>query len=351
MHHIVEQFMNGCGRHMNSCVGRCVINKYRTIFPGYPSIAENHIRYIPDPFFPFGCHKVTGRFINHFGNIMQVSHEHVEHIAQTSGRITYTVSQMQPTMFRFDGGRAQAILHFIHRMIDFGVNYFFLIDHGSFHTIAYAKPDATTLARFNKFILGAGIKCITSIVKFGVQDHIALLGGLGFTTELIEECDLKIGRYEEAVTDPRQAIINRAVHTENLDKYIKEALGICYVLDDMMVLFKGVALGEVYKKYVMAREIIDLGEAGDGTDGGVEAVINLLFTNGITTVPLVGVEVGLGGSDVRGVTDEAGRVRFSVGPSRYNVVIEAEGFARGNFPVDVPIAGVYSFKFQLRPVG
>jgi hypothetical protein len=184
-----------------------------------------------------------------------------------------------------------------------------------------------------------------------VNGLIGLLGGLGFTTELIEEWDLKIGRYEEAVTDPRQAIINRAVHTENLDKYIKEALGICYVLDDMMVLFKGVALGEVYKKYVMAREIIDLGEAGDGTDGGVEAVINLLFTNGITTVPLVGVEVGLGGSDVRGVTDEAGRVRFSVGPSRYNVVIEAEGFARGNFPVDVPIAGVYSFKFQLRPVG
>ncbi len=77
-----------------------------------------------------------------------------------------------------------------------------------------------------------------------VNGLIGLLGGLGFTTELIEEWDLKIGRYEEAVTDPRQAIINRAVHTENLDKYIKEALGICYVLDDMMVLFKGVALGD-----------------------------------------------------------------------------------------------------------
>ncbi|HRB54271.1 MAG TPA: hypothetical protein PLD87_11400, partial [Bacteroidia bacterium] len=90
-----------------------------------------------------------------------------------------------------------------------------------------------------------------------VSGLVPSLGGLGFTPALIVEWDLKISTYEASITDPRQAVINRALHTENLDKYIKEALNICNdVLDGFMVLFKGpAAFGDLYSKYVKAREI------------------------------------------------------------------------------------------------
>lgn len=184
-----------------------------------------------------------------------------------------------------------------------------------------------------------------------VNGLVPSLGGLGFTPALIVEWDLKISTYEAVVTNPRQAIINRAVHTENLDKYIKEALDVCNdVLDNLMVLFKGAAYGDLYNKYVKAREIVDLTGPGDGTEPGVNAVINIEFKDIVTGLVVAGAEVGLNGIAEKEETNAEGKVVFSVAPANYNVSVEKVGYATGNFPIDAPTAGVYNFTLQLTPM-
>jgi hypothetical protein len=184
-----------------------------------------------------------------------------------------------------------------------------------------------------------------------VNGLIGSLGGLGFTAVLIVEWDLKISTYEASITDPRQAIINKALHTENLDKYIKEALVICNdVLDGLMVLFKTAAFGDLYNKYVMAREIIDLTGPGDGTDPGVNAVINISFTDAVTGLAVEGAEVELSGITEKEVTDAEGEVQFDVAPAVYTATVTKAGYSTGNFSLEAETAGVYNFTFQLTPM-
>lgn len=184
-----------------------------------------------------------------------------------------------------------------------------------------------------------------------VNGLILSLGGLGFTSMLITEWDLKISGFEASITDPRQAVINRALHTENLDKYIKEALGICNdVLDNLMVLFKAPIYGDLYSKYVKAREIIDLVGPGDGTNPSVNAVINITFTDAVTGLAVEGAEVQLSGVVEKEETDAEGKVQFEAAPAIFNATVTKVGYALGNFSLDAQTPGVYNFTFQLTPM-
>ena len=186
-----------------------------------------------------------------------------------------------------------------------------------------------------------------------VNGVLGSLGGLGFTPITVSEWDLKISGYAAVVTDPRQAIINRALHTENLDKYIKEALVICNdVLDGMMVLYKGIAAyGDLYSKYVMAREIIDLTGPGDGGDTSTQAMIEVLIKNVMTGSPVAGVAVKLTPGDEELITGVDGVAKFAgVAPGVYNANTVAIGYAPGMFPVDAPTPGGYNFTFQIAPM-
>ncbi|HRB54272.1 MAG TPA: carboxypeptidase regulatory-like domain-containing protein, partial [Bacteroidia bacterium] len=79
-------------------------------------------------------------------------------------------------------------------------------------------------------------------------------------------------------------------------------------------------------------------------------VINIVFTNANTGTPVAGAEVGLTGILEKETTNAAGEVQFSVAPGEYDAVVEAAGFANGNFPLEANTPGVYSFTFQLTPM-
>jgi hypothetical protein len=186
--------------------------------------------------------------------------------------------------------------------------------------------------------------------KNKVNSILAALAGLGYTAVTITEWELKIAAYSAAITDPRQAVINRALHTENLDRYIKEALDICNdVLDAMMVVFKATpGTGEIYTKYVMAREIIDLTGPGDGSE--TEAIIKVTIKDAVTTAFLAGVTVKLQEDGQELVTDAEGVVVFEpTAPGMDNVFTTLAGYASGNFPIDT-VVGENNFTFQITPL-
>lgn len=181
-----------------------------------------------------------------------------------------------------------------------------------------------------------------------VVNNLVNLGGLGIVQADIDLWDQKIAAFEAVTTDPRQAIINRSLHTDNLAIHIPAAMQLMdEVLDGMMVLFKN-SDPELYAKYVKSREIIDLKGPGDGTPDGVNAIINIVFTNAADLTPIVGAGVSLNG-EAEVFTDAEGKVQFTKAPGVYAADVTADGFANASFSLDVVTPGVYNFTFQLTP--
>jgi len=184
----------------------------------------------------------------------------------------------------------------------------------------------------------------------GVVDaNMGSLAGLGFTPVLTLTWEGKIVMYEAVTTDPRQAIINRAVHTDNLDKYIKEAMKqMDEVLDGYMVLFKTAGTMDLYNKYVKAREIIDLKGPGTGGGDGVSALIKCFITDSGDSSPIEGVTAKLLPSGQEKHTGPDGSVKFDgVVPGMYNLELSASGYASVNVSLDAPTPGEYIFTFQM----
>ena len=63
--------------------------------------------------------------MNDAGGVVESCHEQVKHITQSRGRAADTVGQVEPSFFRFQGGRSQAGLGLFNCIIDPCINDYF----------------------------------------------------------------------------------------------------------------------------------------------------------------------------------------------------------------------------------
>ncbi len=187
--------------------------------------------------------------------------------------------------------------------------------------------------------------------KAKILANIAALGGLGITAVQLDAWELQIVAYEAVSVSPRQAIINRKLHTENLDLLIKDSMKLMTdVLDGMMVLFKNAASMELYQKYTAAREIIDLTGPGDGEETD-KALITVLVKDSSTNVVIEGATCTLTPGGQVQTTDAAGVATFDAEePGVYNCEIAAAGYIAGTLPIDANVPGTHNFNYSLVPM-
>ena len=103
VHCIIQQFINAAGSNMQAGIRRSVINVYRAIVIGNPSIAKHHVGNIANSFLTFGCQEISAGFIDYLFRMLQISDKQVLHITQTSSRISNAMGQVQPAQFCFNG--------------------------------------------------------------------------------------------------------------------------------------------------------------------------------------------------------------------------------------------------------
>ena len=72
---------------------------------------------------------------------LQFGHEHVQHITQTGSGIAYTVSQVQPALFGFNGRGALAVFYFFDGVVHLAVDNHFGFHFGFGHVIHQTPTD------------------------------------------------------------------------------------------------------------------------------------------------------------------------------------------------------------------
>src|SRR5690606_1385383 len=95
-------------------------------------------------------------------------------------RITNTMRKMQPSLFRTNGRRTLAVFDLIDRVVDFGVDDFFVVYFGVGDAVAESPAYTAAGARFDETVLWSGIECVLPLHEFRVQDDVALLPRVGF---------------------------------------------------------------------------------------------------------------------------------------------------------------------------
>ena len=160
---------------MHAGIRRSIVDEYLAILICNPTIGEDYVHHITDILRTFRYEEISTWFCNHLSRILKRSHVHIEHIAETAGTATNTVSQMQPALISLDRMRPLTVLHLLDGMIVTGIDDLLFLDFGMSDIINKSPTDTTTRTCIDETILWTGIESILAINKLRMENHIALL--------------------------------------------------------------------------------------------------------------------------------------------------------------------------------
>ena len=160
---------------MHAGIRRSIVDEYLAILICNPAVGEDYVHYITDILRTFRYEEISTWFCNHLCRILKRSHVHIEHIAETAGTATNTVSQMQPALISLDRMRTLTVLHLLDGVIVTGIDDLLFLDFGMSDIINKSPTDTTTRTCIDETILWTGIESILAINKLRMENHIALL--------------------------------------------------------------------------------------------------------------------------------------------------------------------------------
>src|SRR5665648_1009284 len=126
--------------HLHKFNLKSIINKDLTILLFNPAICKYDIRDIPDTLFAKRPDKMAGGFVNYFCGIINCSHKHVKRISKSGSSIPDAMCKVEPSFGSFNRNRSLAVLHFVYRVIDFGIQNFLMFNFSIYDGIR--KPNA-----------------------------------------------------------------------------------------------------------------------------------------------------------------------------------------------------------------
>ena len=107
--------------------------------------------------------------------ILQVGEEHVEDVPKSRGGVPDAMRQLEPSLGSLDWCRAQAVLHFLDRVVGPVVDDDLAVDHCAFHGVGETPADPSSCAGLNEAILRTCIKGVFPLDEFGMKDDVSLL--------------------------------------------------------------------------------------------------------------------------------------------------------------------------------
>src|ERR1019366_6210620 len=113
--------------------------------------------------------EVAGRLVRDDPGAIELSHEHVEHIAQAGGSVAHSVGKMQPTFVGLDGRGAHTVLYFLNGVVLPIVDDDFVVNDGLLNALGQAPSDAATFAGLDEVVLRARVEGILAIDKLGME--------------------------------------------------------------------------------------------------------------------------------------------------------------------------------------
>ena len=164
---------------MHTRVGRGIVDKHLTILVGNPTIRKSHVHHVAIILVTLRHQEIATRTCDYLCGVVEGSHIHIQHVAQTVGSGTHAMRQVQPALRCFDGVRTLTVLHLGDGVV------FALVDNRLFlnlsvrDVIHQCPADASTATSVDKTILRTGVEGVFTIHKLRVQHHITLLT-LGF---------------------------------------------------------------------------------------------------------------------------------------------------------------------------
>ena len=160
---------------MHTGVGRSVVDKDLTVAVGNPTVGKGHVHHIAYIFVTLRHKEIAAGLGDHLCGIIEGRHIHIKDIAQTVGRGTYAMRQMQPTFRGLDGMRALTVLHLRDGVVVTGVDDLLFLHLSMGDVIDECPTDTATGARIDEAILRTGIESIFPIHELRMQHDIALL--------------------------------------------------------------------------------------------------------------------------------------------------------------------------------
>lgn len=190
MQTVVHQAIHRRNRHVHPRVAGGIIDVYRTVVIGYPSVREKHIGHIAHPFPRQRSQQIAGWFSYDAPRFIGCGHIQIEHIAQSGGTSAYSVRQVQPPLGGADGVRSLSVLHLFDRVIITVVYYHFVL-HLRPGDVVYQRPSySSPISGINKIILRTGsVARNEESFSFLYAEHLDILRRMGTVTFFNPEQD------------------------------------------------------------------------------------------------------------------------------------------------------------------
>ena len=193
------------------------------------------------------------------------------------------------------------------------------------------------LLRMKDEILGP--TCLN--ISNAANDNVASLAGYGITAAVITDFNDMISTYMGVVSNPRNAVTQRATYSASLKDYFKEGDDILKnQMDKIALQFKAANL-EFYTTYKNNRIILDAGTSATEAEG--------IITQSGTETTISGVSVQVVGQSYNAASNGSGEYKLKIPvPGTYSIQFSKPGFANKTIDnVEITLGQSTSLDVQL----
>jgi len=186
-----------------------------------------------------------------------------------------------------------------------------------------------------------------------ISDNLAAMADFGITAPLLASWETAINDYNKVLSAPREAVIVRSSSTNTLKNLFTQTQALFRnTLDPLMVPFK-TSDPDLYFEYQKARIVIDRGNQGPTPPPPVgTATVSGIVSDEITTLPIAGATVSLGGTIPIVFTEADGKYQFVEVPAgEYMLKAEAAGYIPKEKPIIIEPGAELTENITLLPSG